>query len=156
MLGLCEPGWGEMMRARILLVDDHEVSRAGLRSLLAPVREWEICGEATNGRDAVEKVHQLKPDVVIMDAVMPMMSGIEATRQMRELFPELKIIMTSVHDSSSVLQLALLVGADAFLTKTAFAKNFREAISNLLEASPLQPAVSVQGNSSQAPRDRAE
>jgi len=137
------------MQARILLVDDHEVSRAGIRTLLAPMLEWEICGEATNGRDALEKVRQLKPDVVIMDAIMPSMSGIEATRQMREVSPELKIIVMSVHDSNSVAQLASLVGADVFLTKTTTPKNFRDTIANLLEPRSIPPEVSDQGTSSQ-------
>jgi DNA-binding NarL/FixJ family response regulator len=139
------------MQARILLVDDHELSRRGIKSLLAAVAEWEICGEATDGRDALEKVSQLKPDLIIMDAIMPGMSGIEAARRIREQFPEIKIVMLSVHDSNSVSQLASLVGADVFLTKTTSPKNLRDTIANLLAPPPVQPDESGARNSPQAP-----
>jgi DNA-binding NarL/FixJ family response regulator len=121
-----------MMQARILLVDDHELSRSGIRTVLAPMPEWEICGEATDGRDALEKVSQLKPDLIIMDAIMPSMSGIEATRRIRELSPRTKIVMVSVHDSSSLARLASLVGADAFLNKTASPRELKDLIASLL------------------------
>lgn len=125
------------MQARILLVDDHELSRSGIKSLLAANPNWEICGEATDGRDALEKVQQLKPDLVIMDAIMPSMSGIEAARRMREQLPGVKIVILSVHDSNSVSQLSSLVGADVFLTKTTSPKNLRETITKLLETSSI-------------------
>jgi DNA-binding NarL/FixJ family response regulator len=127
------------MQARILLVDDHELSRSGIKSLLVPNPNWEVCGEATDGREALEKVQQLKPDLVIMDAIMPSMSGIEAARRMREQLPWVKIVIVSVHDSDSVSQLSSLVGADVFLTKTTSPKNLRETIAKLLEAPAIQP-----------------
>jgi DNA-binding NarL/FixJ family response regulator len=130
------------MPARILLVDDHELSRTGIKSLLEHVPEWEICGEATDGRDALEKVQRLRPDLVIMDAIMPNMSGIEAARRIREQSPGTKIVVVSVHDSHAVAQLSSLVGADVFLTKTASPKNLRDTIANLLETAAQRPEQS--------------
>jgi len=68
---------------RLLIVDDHEVVRRGIRSLLADHNRWEVCGEAVNGKGAIEKALALNPDLVLMDIGMPVMSGIEATRQIR-------------------------------------------------------------------------
>lgn len=139
------------MRTRILLVDDHELSRAGIKTLLAPNPNWEVCGEASNGRDALEKLHQLKPDLVIMDAIMPSMSGIEAARRMREQLPGVKIVIVSVHDSSSVAQLSSLVGADVFLTKTTSPKHLRETIASLVGPTSIATQESTSANCPQTP-----
>lgn len=118
--------------ARVLVVDDHELIRMGIRATLAEIPDCEICGEALDGKDAVEKTLQLKPDLVIMDIILPAMSGIEATRQIRKASSSVKILILSVHDAPSISSLAKMVGADAFMTKGLAAAQLQEAITELL------------------------
>src|ERR1700737_1299694 len=88
------------MPARILLVDDHEIVREGIRTLIARSRpEWEICGEAKNGEEALEAVKALKPDVVILDITMPKMSGLEAAPQIAKLGLGCRVLMFTMHES---------------------------------------------------------
>jgi DNA-binding NarL/FixJ family response regulator len=117
-----------------LIVDDHELIRMGIRATLAEIPHCEICGEAFDGKEAVEKTLQLKPDLVIMDIILPAMSGIEATRQIRKTSSSVKILIISVHDAPSISSLAKLVGADGFLTKGLAATELQEAIAELLAA----------------------
>src|SRR5215472_18632 len=100
----------------ILLVDDHQILRAGLRQILDG--HWQICGEAENGREAVEKALSLKPDLILMDISMPVVNGLEATKQIRHLGVPTKIAILSMHDSDQVAKQAEKAGAHAFLTKT--------------------------------------
>jgi DNA-binding NarL/FixJ family response regulator len=124
------------MRPRIVIADDHELSRRGIRTILNSDSRWEVCGEAIDGRDAVEKVGMLKPDVIIVDALMPDTSGIEAVRQIRRIAPSIKIIMVSAHDSAAVSQLANLIGADGFLTKEQCGTRLNETIAKALRSHP--------------------
>lgn len=105
------------MSARILIVDDHEIVRSGLRRLVERQPGWEVCGEAVNGKEAIEKALALNPDLVLMDISMPVMSGIEATRQIRELSPVTKIVIVSLHDDESITAEAKNAGADAYVVK---------------------------------------
>ena len=84
------------MKTRILIVDDHEIVRRGLRVLLQGHEGWEICGEAVDGYDAVAKAAQLKPDLAILDVMLPEMNGIDATRIIRSEAPEAKIIALTI------------------------------------------------------------
>jgi two-component system nitrate/nitrite response regulator NarL len=106
-----------------------------VRVTLAREPHFEICGEAENGRDAVAKVKQLKPDAVILDVSMPVMNGLEAAREIRRVAPATKIVMFSMHDSSQMIETAREAGADAFVLKTAPARELARAIRELL-ASP--------------------
>jgi len=83
---------------RILIADDHEVVRRGLRSLLASRMDWEVCGEAADGVEAVEKAKNLRPEVVLMNISMPRMNGLDATRIIRRELPECKVIIVSMTD----------------------------------------------------------
>jgi DNA-binding NarL/FixJ family response regulator len=104
--------------ARILIVDDHKIVRSGLRRLVERQSGWEVCGEAVNGKEAVEKALALNPDLVLMDISMPVMSGIEATQKIRRLSPVTKIVIVSLHDDESITAEAKNAGADAYAVKT--------------------------------------
>ena len=119
------------MPFRILVADDHEVVRRGLCGLLRAQADWEVCGEASNGREAVEKALQLKPEVVILDVGMPMLNGLEATRQILKANPQIKILILTLHDSDQVVQEVLNAGARGFLLKSDAARDLVAAVEAL-------------------------
>src|SRR5579862_8708685 len=99
-------------QAQILVVDDHPIMRKGVCELLARDRRWTVCGEAKNGREAVENVRALKPDLVILDLNMPVMNGIEAAREIRRVAPATRILILSLHAGPRVEMEARNAGAD--------------------------------------------
>lgn len=107
-----------MKSVRILLADDHEIVRHGLRRLLEAQAGWSICGEAESGREAVEKTRQLKPDVVILDHSMPELSGAEAARQILKALPQTEIVILTMHDSEQLLREVLEVGVHGYVLKS--------------------------------------
>jgi DNA-binding NarL/FixJ family response regulator len=107
-----------MKPLRILLVDDHQVVLTGLRTILESQESWQVCGEATTGREAVEKAKQLKPDVVVMDFKLPEMNGVEATRQIRQSLPNTEVLILTMHESGTLAEEALAAGARGFVLKT--------------------------------------
>lgn len=119
------------MSFRILLADDHEVVRRGLCSLLKSQPDWEVIGEAGNGREAVEKALTLKPDVVILDIGMPNLNGLEATRQILKANPHIKVLILTLHDSDQVVQEVLNAGARGFLLKSDAARDLVAAVEAL-------------------------
>jgi DNA-binding NarL/FixJ family response regulator len=119
------------MPFRILVADDHEVVRRGLCALLRNQPEWEVCGEAGDGREAVEKVVALKPEVVILDIGMPNLNGLEATRQMLKTNPQIKVLVLTLHDSDQMVQEVLNAGARGFLLKTDAARDLVAAVEAL-------------------------
>src|SRR5205814_1116967 len=116
---------------RIFVADDHEVVRRGLCSLLTSRSGWEICGEAGDGREAVERVAQLKPDIVILDIGMPALNGLEAARQIMRNDPHQKVVILSIMDSEQVIQEALKAGAKAYILKSDGAKDLIVAVEEL-------------------------
>ena len=100
---------------KILLVDDHPLIRLGIRSILAA--DYEICGEARNGAEAVDKAAALIPDLILMDVNMPVMDGLEATRRIRSMLPNTKVVVLTLNDSRDLVQRADDAGAHAVLTK---------------------------------------
>jgi len=116
---------------RILLVDDHEVVRTGVKSILSTIKSCEVCGEAENGQEAIEKTLQLKPDLVLMDISMPKVNGLEATKLIRKMRPITKIIILSMHDSPQIANEAKLSGADAYLTKTSLSGQLEFVITDV-------------------------
>lgn len=103
---------------RVLIVDDHAFIRRGVQTILHPFPEWEFCGEADNGRDAIRMVDELKPEVIIMDVSMPGLNGIEATRAIRRTKPAVKIVLLTLHESADLVRNAFRAGARGYLLKT--------------------------------------
>lgn len=119
------------MNARILLVEDHEIVRKGLYDLIEGHSGWRVCGEATNGKAAIEKALALNPDLVVIDLSMPIMSGIEATKELRRLCPATKIIIVSMYDSQE--NAAVKAGANAYVAKSRTWLDLRKTIAAVLE-----------------------
>lgn len=107
-----------MKPLRILLADDHHMTLTGLRTVLESQEGWRVCGEATNGPEAVEKAKHLKPDVVVMDFGLSGMNGVEATRRIRELLPDTEVVILTMHKLKTLAQEALAAGARGFVLKT--------------------------------------
>lgn len=95
---------------RVLVVDDHEFVRRGVRSLLLSQSNYEVCGEAVDGQDALEKARELKPDVIVMDVSMPKLNGLEATRLIQSMLPDSEVLILSQHESSQMLKEAVKAG----------------------------------------------
>lgn len=108
-----------MSAIRILLADDHAILRSGLIRLLSETNGLEVVGEAENGLEAVQKVQQLKPDIVLMDIGMPVMNGMEATKQIKKRNSDVKVLMLTVHDNEEYLSQAFQAGAAGYLLKKA-------------------------------------
>lgn len=102
-----------------MLVDDHAVLRAGLRTLLNAEPDMEVVGEAADGKQAVQKVAELEPEVVLMDISMPVLNGLEATRQIRRAHPQVKVLVLTMHDSEEYLFQVLEAGASGYVPKKA-------------------------------------
>jgi DNA-binding NarL/FixJ family response regulator len=106
-----------MTPLRILIADDHYVVRAGLRALLESRPGWEVCAEATNGREAVEKAAKLKPEIAVLDISMPLLNGVEVVRQLRKLAPETQILILTMHESDDLVQQVVEAGARGYILK---------------------------------------
>ncbi len=113
---------------RVLLADDHEIVREGLRSLLSDEHDVEIVGEAANGREAVDLASQLKPDVIIMDMSMPVIEGDEATRQIKAYLPDTRVIAISMYDQAEKIEAMYQAGAERYVLKTAPSEELLAAI----------------------------
>jgi DNA-binding NarL/FixJ family response regulator len=112
-----------MARIRILIADDHEVVRKGIRTLLETHSEWEICGEAFTGKDAIAKAARLKPDVVLLDITMPETSGLEAIPEILKAQTKAKIIVLTMHDSGQMASRVLAAGASGLVLKSDAARD---------------------------------
>jgi DNA-binding NarL/FixJ family response regulator len=120
-----------MATLRIFIADDHEVVRRGLCALLQGEAGWEICGEASDGRTAVERIRELKPDVAILDIGMPDLNGLEATRQIVKEDPRAMVLILTLHDSDQVVREVLAAGARGFLLKSDAARDLVVAVDAL-------------------------
>jgi DNA-binding NarL/FixJ family response regulator len=121
------------MTARILIVDDHEIVREGIRMLISRSRpEWEICGEAANGNDAVESIKNLKPDVVVLDITMPGLSGLEVASQVTKLNLGSRVLMFTMHESEMLHGEVRRTGAQGYVLKSQAARDLIRAIDTLL------------------------
>lgn len=106
-------------RIRILLADDHTILRAGLRMMLNAQPDMEVIGEAQDGRQAINTTMNLQPDIVLMDITMPDMNGIEATRQIKRVAPEVKVLVLTMHENDEYVFQALRAGASGYILKEA-------------------------------------
>jgi len=125
------------MSLRILVVDDHAVVRRGVRSLLESQEGWEVCGEATTGRDAVEQSRRLRPDVVVMDLSLPELNGLDATRQILKIAPDTEVLVLTMHHSEELARDALQAGARGYVLKSDADENLIAAVDNLRRHKPF-------------------
>ncbi len=116
---------------RILIADDHELARRGVRAVLETHPGWEVCGEATDGRESVELAAATKPDVVLLDIGMPNLNGLEAARQILAILPDAAILILTMHDSDSVVRDVLRAGARGFLLKSDAGRDLVAAVDAL-------------------------
>jgi DNA-binding NarL/FixJ family response regulator len=121
---------------RILLADDHDVVRQGLRRLLEDQPEWQVCAEAKNGREAVKFCQELMPDVAVLDISMPELNGLEATRQIRKVSPATEILVFTMHQSEQLVKDMLAAGARGYLLKSDAAPHVIDAIRSLAAHRP--------------------
>jgi len=119
------------MGLRLLLADDHEIVRKGLRALLEAQPGWEVTAEAADGRDALDKVQKLTPDVAILDISMPLLDGLEAARQILKNGPLTKVLILTMHDSDPLIQQVLEAGVRGFLLKSDAARDLVAAVDAL-------------------------
>ena len=122
---------------RILLADDHDVVRRGLREQLAAHEGWEICGEACNGREAVKLALKLSPDVAVIDLSMPELNGLEATRQIRNLSPRTEVLIFTMHETEQLIREVLSAGARGYVLKSDAGRHLTSAVEALSHRKPF-------------------
>jgi DNA-binding NarL/FixJ family response regulator len=103
---------------RILIAEDHEVVRHGIRTVLEARPQWEVCGEAFNGHQALRMAGELLPDIIIMDITMPVMTGLEAAEQVTKYSPDTKVLIFTMHESQTLLEIVRRIGARGYLVKS--------------------------------------
>jgi DNA-binding NarL/FixJ family response regulator len=125
-----------MKTLQILIADDHELMRKGLRTVLESQPGWKVCGEAVNGRQAVEMAKQLGPDVIVLDVTMPELNGLEATRQIRKAIPQAEILILTMHESEQLVRAVLAAGAHGYILKADTSRLLVSAIESLAQHKP--------------------
>src|ERR687893_1117787 len=122
---------------RILLADDHEIVRRGLKELLEEHAGWTVCAEAADGREAVELAVQSRPHVAVLDLSMPELNGLEATRRIRPAAPETEVLIFTMHESEELVRNVLAAGARGYLLKSAAARQLVPAVETLSQHKPF-------------------
>lgn len=131
-------------KIRVLLADDHAVVREGIRRFLEEADDIEIVAEAGDGREALEKVREHRPDVAVLDVRMPEMSGVEATRRIKERFPEVRVLILTAYDDDPYIFALLRAGADGYILKTASGDELIRAVRAVYRGqSALSPEVAT-------------
>ncbi len=122
---------------RILLADDHDIVRRGLREQLSQHEGWEICGEAANGREAVRMASKLSPDVAVIDLSMPELNGLEATRQIRRDLPNTEVLIFTMHETEQLIREVLSAGARGYVLKSDAGLHLTSAVEALAHGKPF-------------------
>jgi CheY-like chemotaxis protein len=130
-------------RRRILIVDDHEVMRRGVRGLIEGQEEWAICGEAVEGGEAIEKSRELRPDLVILDVNLPGMSGIDVARQIFRESQSTKVLFFTVHNSSQMMREVVNIGAHGYVAKSRGGQDLVDAVKTILDGKTFFPSFSM-------------
>lgn len=132
-----------MNTVRILIAEDHTIVRKGLCSLLKNEKDIDVIGEAENGKEAIKQVEELNPDVVVMDISMPLLNGLDATRQIKKRFPEVKVLVLTVHSNEEYISEILKAGASGYIVKKAAPEELVAAIHAISRGNSfLSPSVS--------------
>ncbi|HWY51222.1 MAG TPA: response regulator transcription factor [Chthoniobacterales bacterium] len=126
-----------MRRLRILVADDHEVMRTGVRALIEQEPGWQVCGTATNGQEAVEGARKLKPDVVVLDMTMPELDGLSALREIKHTVPNTEVVIFSAYHSEEVIEELFDSGAKSYIQKSDACRHLVAAIKSLAEHKPF-------------------
>jgi len=122
---------------RILIADDHDVVRSGLGSILEAHPNWEVVAEASDGKEAILKAIETKPDVAVLDYSLPLVNGVEATRQIRARLPRTEVLIFTMHDNESLIEELLKAGARGYLLKSDASRHLIAAIESLEIHKPL-------------------
>jgi len=122
-----------MNPVRILIADDHEIVREGVRALIQRHEGWEVCGEASTGREAVVEAGRLKPDIIVMDIGMPDLNGLDATRQIKRALPKCEVLIFTANETEEIVRSVFKAGARAYLLKAEANKHLIPAIEALCE-----------------------
>jgi DNA-binding NarL/FixJ family response regulator len=127
---------------RVLVVDDHAIIRRGVQGILSTYPEWDLCGEADNGQDAIRLAGELAPEIVIMDVSMPGMNGLEATRIIHDVLPETKALLLTLHSSSEFVRSAFRAGARGYVLKSDAENELVRALNVVIgEGTYVSPAI---------------
>jgi len=131
-----------MSMIRVLLADDHRILREGIRALIEDQDNMQVVGEAEDGLAAVKKVAQLQPDVVVMDIAMPLLNGLEATRQIHRDYPRVRVLILTMHENEEYIRQVLAAGALGYVLKDAAARDLLGAIRSVYQGEAvLSPAI---------------
>jgi DNA-binding NarL/FixJ family response regulator len=137
--------WGNSMKSlRILIADDHDLVRRGIKSLIESRPEWQVCDEAHSGREAVAKAEERKPDIVVLDIAMPELNGLEAARRIRKVSPNSEILILSMHYSDQLIKDILDVGVRGFVVKSDSDRDLLVAIETLSNHKPFFTSMATE------------
>jgi two-component system response regulator NreC len=132
-----------MKKVRLLIADDHKIFRQGIKKLLEEEQDLQVVGEAADGREVVKKATELKPDIILMDIAMANLNGLEATKQIKKVLPESKIIMLTMHKNEEYVLQSFQAGASGYILKEGAVEELVSAIRSIYaDKSFLSPTVS--------------
>jgi len=121
-----------MTPVRILVADDHELVRQGMRAIFQSEPQWVVCGEATTGRQALQLALELRPDLIVLDVALPELNGIEVTRQARRALPDVPVLIVTMHDTDQIVQEAMEAGANGLVLKAEAGRTLADAVRAIL------------------------
>jgi DNA-binding NarL/FixJ family response regulator len=128
-------------QVRLLIVDDHEIFRTGVRRVLQSDGHWDVCGEAATGDDAIKLAHETKPEVIVMDVSMPGTNGIQATRSIVSSLPDTKILLLTWHTSKELVRSGFAAGASGYLLKSDAGRDLIEALETIVDGTTYVSAA---------------